>query len=131
MRPARRIPSKAWSTTFPTASSSFRQGMTTLISGEEDIGGGVAEASTLAGSRRVGSARARTVDGHGRFAWAAGYDGSRNMWVRARPRLSGGGPIWYATRRTLPSAPGAADAPLCPTSTEPPAMTANASTVLR
>jgi hypothetical protein len=31
--PERRIPSSAWSTTFPTASSSFRQGMTTEISG--------------------------------------------------------------------------------------------------
>ncbi len=70
----------------------------------------------------------RLLDGHGRFAWAAGYDGIENMWVHARPRLSGCGPIWYAKGRALPSAPGAADAPPCPISTEPPAMT---STVLR
>jgi hypothetical protein len=42
VRPARLIPSSAWSTTLPTASSSFRQGMTTLISGGEYIAGGAA-----------------------------------------------------------------------------------------
>jgi hypothetical protein len=69
----------------------------------------------------------RLLDGHGRFAWAAGYDGIENTWVRARPRLSGCGPIGYAKGGTLPSAPGAADAPPCPL--EP--VYSHASTVLR
>jgi hypothetical protein len=33
-RPERSMPSQAWSTTAPTASSSFRQGITTEICGE-------------------------------------------------------------------------------------------------
>ena len=37
-RPERRIPSQAWSTTVPTASSSLRQGITTEISTGDDIG---------------------------------------------------------------------------------------------
>jgi hypothetical protein len=73
----------------------------------------------------------RLLDGDGRFAGAAGYDGIESMWVRARPRLSGCGPISYAKGRTLPSASGTADAPPCPVSTEPATATANASTVMR
>ena len=74
----------------------------------------------------------RLLDGDGRLAWATGYDGIDNVWVRARPKLRECGPIWYAKGHTLPSAPGAADAPPCPVT--PPTKTKQVnmtSTVLR
>lgn len=55
----------------------------------------------------------RLLDGDGRFAWAAGYDGVSQMWVRARPDLARCGPIWYAKGHTLPPGSGVADAPPC------------------
>ena len=52
------MPSSAWSTTFPTASSSFRQGMTTVISGSDDMAKSAADRSTRqpsACTRRAGA----------------------------------------------------------------------------
>ena len=67
------------------------------------------------------------VDGQECFAWSAGYDGVQKMWVRARPELTGLGPIFYARPqltdsgqvvydegRRLPPAVGATSPPLCP-----------------
>ena len=70
----------------------------------------------------------RLLDGEGRLAWAAEYDGVRKMSVRARPQLRGCGPIGYAKGRTLPAAAGAGDRPCCPW---PPRSGPSAATVLR
>lgn len=54
------------------------------------------------------------LDDEGRFAWEARHDGAGRTWVRARPDLAGCGPIFGSEWRRLPSAPGAEDAPPCP-----------------
>jgi len=78
--------------------------------------------------------RVRLRDGHGRFAWSAGYDGVESMWVNARSDLKGCGPFAllpdnpaaqianmtlrearvYIKGRMLPNASGAREAPPCP-----------------
>jgi hypothetical protein len=69
----------------------------------------------------------RLLDGKGRLAWTAGYDGAGHAWGRARPELTGCGPIWYVevrTQRPLPTGARSGDPLRCPL---PPART----TVLR
>ncbi len=74
------------------------------------------------------------LDGQGCFAWTAGYDGLQKMWVRARPPLTGWGPIFYRFRvigsgadRTItgPKLPPAAG-PVVPQPCLSPAVLANA-----
>ena len=57
----------------------------------------------------------RLLDGNGRFAWAARYDGVQKLTVRARPDLVRCGPIWNGEGRIFPA--GAADGPPCPVET--------------
>jgi hypothetical protein len=62
----------------------------------------------------------RLLDGKGRSAWAAGYDGVKKTWVRTRRDLAACGPIWDSERRRITRASGAADAPPCRVEAVPP-----------
>jgi hypothetical protein len=57
------------------------------------------------------------LDDTGRLAWAAGYDGVKTTWVRARPALAGCGPTRYYHDngwRKIGRKIGAVDPPPCP-----------------
>ncbi len=53
------------------------------------------------------------LDEQGCFAWSAGYDGVQGMWVRARPPLTGWGPLFYDKGRKLTPATRAAEPQPC------------------